>query len=302
MTMTVIRASSPAKVNLGLEVTGRRPDGYHDLVSIFQTITLADAMEFEAPVAASALHVSSIGRPRPELQVGNLVTRALELIAAGTKASLPTRITLEKRIPVAAGLGGASSNAALTLRALTKLWNAAIPGEDLLKPAKLLGSDVPFFLTGVTALVTGTGDHVLPLPRLEDCWLVLLVPRLERPITRKTATLYAALTRRDFTSGDMVNEQTRRMARTGRVEPDLLVNPFQRHLKALRPEITPVLDAFRAAGAPFVAMSGAGPTHYTIVPVRSEAERIAARARSSLGDRAELIVATVCPAMPVLES
>ena len=299
--MRTIHAESPAKLNLGLEITGRRVDGFHDLVSIFQAITLADRLSVHAPVTETTLRVHWQDQDDPDLVPGNLVSKAVDLLAAETGMTVPTSIALAKRIPRASGLGGASSNAATALRALVSLWDAPVADHELMRMAAQLGSDVPFFLSGGTALVTGAGERIEPLPSLPSGWYVLLTPRLQRPIARKTATLYSALTKRDFTSGEAVGVQSKTIRAGNPLDPSLLPNPFQRHVLTLRPEIQPMLDTFVSAGAPFTAMSGAGPTHYTYVHRRDQAERIAERVRSSLGTRADLVIATGSPGLIPLE-
>lgn len=297
--MTTICTVSPAKLNLGLEVTGRRPDGFHDLVSIFQSVTLEDRLEFVSPVRKSSLRVRHDGRSASNLIPDNLVSKAIALVATHSGMSHPVAVALDKHIPLASGLGGASSNAATTLRSLDDLWGLDVPGQELATLATTLGSDVAFFLTGGTALVSGAGEGIEKMPPLRVGWFVVLAPRV-RPIERKTATLYQALTQEDFTTGEAVRTQAANILSAKTLDSSLLVNPFQSHLVALRPEISPILDGFRYAGAPFVAMSGAGPVHYTYVETREEAERIAVRARSSLGGRADLFVATTSPSLPTL--
>lgn len=298
---TTLRSSSPAKLNLGLEITGRRPDGYHNLISIFQAITLADTMEFTAPAQQSTMRVLRNDTDVPELIPGNLVTKAMELVETAAATPLPVTVTLHKRIPVASGLGGASSNAATALRAASALQDTPLPDSTLSQLARRLGSDVPFFLIGGTALVTGTGSLIQSLPPLANTWFVLLSPRLRQPIANKTATLYASLTERDFSSGEAVQKQVGNCRAGAPLSPSQFVNPFQRHLLAIRPEITPILDIFTASGAPFIAMCGAGPTHYTFVGSRDDAERIARGMRSRLGDQADVYVAIPCPELPPVE-
>lgn len=299
--MSTLRTLSPAKLNLGLEITGKRADGYHSLVSIFQAISLVDTMEFRAPAEESTLRVLCNDSDVPELIPGNLVTKAMEIVEAHTATPLPVSVTLHKHIPVASGLGGASSNAATALRAASALRDTPLQDLTLAHLARRLGSDVPFFLTGGTALVTGTGSEIQSLPPLANTWFVLLSPRLQQPIANKTATLYRSLTERDFSSGEAVQKQVDNCRAGVPLGPSQLVNPFQRHLLAIRPELAPLLDSFTASGAPFIAMSGAGPTHYTFVGSRDEAERIATGTRSRLGDQAAVFVAITCPELPPLE-
>ncbi|MGI8644683.1 MAG: 4-(cytidine 5'-diphospho)-2-C-methyl-D-erythritol kinase [Thermomicrobiales bacterium] len=299
--MITLRTTSPAKLNLGLEITGRRADGYHNLISVFQSITLADDLEFTAPVPRTMLLVQHQEGGGTDITSDNLITRAIDLFSARFAPPLATRVTLTKRIPVASGFGGASSNAAATLRAVRALSESELSRSVMMALARELGSDIPFFLTAGTALVSGTGDQIDPLPSPGDGWFVLMSPRLGVPIERKTATLYQALTERDFSSGGLVRAQAENLVAGRRLDPSLLTNPFQRHMLELRPELALLLDAFTAAGAPFVALSGAGPGHYTYVEHHEAAERIASRARSRIGGHADIFVATVCPYLAPLE-
>ncbi|CAA9273694.1 MAG: 4-diphosphocytidyl-2-C-methyl-D-erythritol kinase [uncultured Chloroflexi bacterium] len=168
-TLTVL---APAKVNLTLEVLRRREDGFHEIRSVMQRITLCDELSVSH---ASDLHFecSDPALAGPD----NLVYRAAALLRAETGASLGARLRLVKRIPVAAGLGGGSSDAATTLAALDVLWQLRLPRERLLALAAQLGSDVPFFLAeSPCALAEGRGELLTPLPSLPPRWLVLLKP------------------------------------------------------------------------------------------------------------------------------
>jgi len=160
-----VRGLAYAKINLTLEVTGKRPDGYHELVSIMQTISVADELSLSR---ASDL---TLDCDQPELAgEDNLVLRAARLLGAGG------HFELRKRIPVAAGLGGGSSDAALALRLLDTVHHLHLTPEQLLDAAAKLGSDVPFFLHGGTALIEGRGERVRPLADLPQHWLVLVNP------------------------------------------------------------------------------------------------------------------------------
>ena len=165
---------APAKVNLGLKILRRRPDGYHDIVSVLQTVDLCDRLVFTpAPPGKTLVRVN-----RPDVPAGpeNLVYRAVEILRRATGAGRGVRVDLEKRIPVGAGLGGGSSNAATALRALDRLWGLRLGPERLAALAAELGSDVPFFLTGGTAVATGRGERIRPVDWDGDFWYVLVYP------------------------------------------------------------------------------------------------------------------------------
>ncbi len=171
-----LRLESPAKINLFLEVLGRRPDGYHELVTEMACISLADRLAFRVTADGSAISGWIKGDSGPAAGKGeqrlpdwhdNLVNRALDLLRRESGITAGMEVRLEKRIPLQAGLGGGSSNAATALIAGNRLWNLCWPRKRLILLAARLGSDVPFFLAGGRALCRGRGERVEPLsPRL----------------------------------------------------------------------------------------------------------------------------------------
>jgi 4-diphosphocytidyl-2-C-methyl-D-erythritol kinase len=172
--MPALRAICPAKVNLGLHVVGRRSDGYHEIVTIFQAIDLCDVLEGEI-AGDLTLEVADDAVPAGET---NLVVRAARLLGARVDRArgLGARLTLHKAIPVGAGLGGGSSDAAGALMLLNVLWNLRLSSDELATLAADLGSDVPFFLVGGTALGTGRGERVEPLPPIRERAIILGSP------------------------------------------------------------------------------------------------------------------------------
>ncbi|MCD6032966.1 MAG: ispE [Thermomicrobiales bacterium] len=284
---------APAKLNLGLEVIGRRDDGFHEIATIFLTIDLYDRLTL-SPSADLELSCDDDALPGED----NLALRALQLLRDQTNHPGGARLHLRKRIPAAAGLGGASSDAAAVLLAGRELWQLDVSDTRLHDLAAQLGSDVPFFLRGGCAIGRGRGDLLEPLPLREDAsrWLVVVVPDVRIPA--KTANLYARLSEEDFSDGSSIAAQAARL-RSGLV-PDatLLGNAFARPLYAMVPELAALPDIMRDAGAASVAISGAGPAHYAVVINAAQAERVAARLRERLGDRAQVIVARPAPARP----
>ncbi|HKA35488.1 MAG TPA: 4-(cytidine 5'-diphospho)-2-C-methyl-D-erythritol kinase [Thermoanaerobaculia bacterium] len=176
-----------AKVNRELRVGERRPDGFHEIRSRFATIDLSDTIEIEE---AEAFELVCTGIPVPAGD-GNLVARAARSLAGHLGIPPRARIRLEKRIPAGAGLGGGSSDAAVTLLALSKLWRASLGREELSAIAASLGSDVPFFLFGGEADVEGRGERILPRPDGPKSELALLIP----PFPIATAAVYSAYSR-----------------------------------------------------------------------------------------------------------
>jgi 4-diphosphocytidyl-2-C-methyl-D-erythritol kinase len=268
------RISFPAyaKLNLSLEVLGKRNDGYHDLASVMQTVSLADTI-YICPATDLEFDCNL-----PELvEEGNLVWRAAcrlhEMLPAETKRGVS--MYLEKAIPVSAGLGGGSSDGATALVALNHFWGMGLSSEQLEDLAAELGSDVPFFVKGGTALVEGRGEKLTPLPAIERCWIVLLYPEIEVP-RNKTATLYRNLSRNDYSNGGITRQLVREIKAGNRPSESLLYNSFERVVY----DVFPAIDAHRAAmveaGAEFVRVSGSGPTLYALVENEAEGRRIVA--------------------------
>jgi 4-diphosphocytidyl-2-C-methyl-D-erythritol kinase len=181
-----MRLPAFAKINLHLQVVGKRADGYHELRTIFQTVDLADAVDVELGGSDVALTVHGA-----ELSAGpeNLAHRAAAGFLARWAPGQGVRIRLEKRIPMGGGLGGGSSDAATVLRALQVLLGAPAPGAELWELARGLGADVPFFLVGGTALGVGRGDEIVPLPDLPACDITLALP----PVHVPTAQVFSGL-------------------------------------------------------------------------------------------------------------
>jgi 4-diphosphocytidyl-2-C-methyl-D-erythritol kinase len=181
-----VRIDCPAKVNLFLEVTSRRPDGYHDLVTVFQSIGLVDTVEVRR--AAAGIGLETEGADLPEAE-GNLAWDAARLFLDTFAPGAGVRMRLTKRIPIEAGLGGGSSDAAGALLALRDLLVPDLPDAELTEPALSLGSDVPFFLRGGTALGRGRGERLTALEPLPPTWLVLARP----PFGLSTRAVYGAV-------------------------------------------------------------------------------------------------------------
>ncbi len=175
MNLTLV-LKARAKINLGLSVLGRRADGFHELETVMQQISLHDTLLFEP---YSADNTCALLCSKPELDgPDNLVNRAAELLKEQVRTKLPgVRVTLYKHIPVAAGLAGGSSDAAAALVGLNQYWQLGLSSDSLFELAGKLGSDVPFCLRGGTALAQGRGEQLEQLPLLPFFWVVLALPR-----------------------------------------------------------------------------------------------------------------------------
>ena len=284
-----IQVAAPAKLNLGLEVIGRRDDGFHEIATIFLAIDLYDRLTLTPSndLELTCNDCSLAG-------IDNLAIRALQHLREETDHRGGARVELLKRIPAAAGLGGASSDAAAALIAGRDLWRSDVSDERLHEIASHLGSDVPFFLRGGCAVGRGRGDILDPLPLPQEPWFVVVVPNVTIP--RKTASLYAHLSAGDFSDGSHIEAQAARLAAGLPLDEALLGNAFARPLYALVPELVALPGVMKVAGAPTVAISGAGPAHYAVVNDPIQAEQISMRVRERLGDWARVIVASPAPA------
>jgi len=270
-----IFAHAHAKINLTLEILGKREDGYHALASIMQTIALHDTL---------AITISADGHLQcftdlPELNTEeNLVMRAAErLRREAGRAELGAWIELQKQTPVQAGLGGGSSDAAATLMRLNELWKLGVKPARLLELAAELGSDLPFFLSGGTALVEGRGEFVTALPPAEPLWLLLAKPE----IGISTREVFARVGPDDYSDGSNTFALADAI-RAGESLPfALLANSLEPVTISLYPELDQLRRQLLAAGAPLVRMSGSGPSLF--VPFRhlEEASNVFQRARSS---------------------
>jgi 4-diphosphocytidyl-2-C-methyl-D-erythritol kinase len=255
-----------AKINLTLEILGRRDDGYHDLASLVHTISLADDLRIEH--AADLLTRVEGLDIDPET---NLVARAAELLTSTTGERRGAELSLVKRIPAAAGLGGGSSDAATTLVGLNTLWDAPLDLADLAGLAAELGSDVPFFVRGGAAVMRGRGEQLDFVPPLIGQWLVIVVP--PHDVLDKTRRLYAALEASDFSSGELTDTVADVLRRRKSLDAARLVNGFERAARSVFPGLSVAwATAERVCGRRFF-LSGAGPAVFAFASDRLDARQ-----------------------------
>jgi 4-diphosphocytidyl-2-C-methyl-D-erythritol kinase len=260
-----------AKINLTFEVLGKRPDGYHEIVSVMQAISLCDVLTFEPH---DHIHLAS---DVAELESpNNLIHKAARLMHELDKGSHGVAITLSKGIPLASGLGGGSSDAAVTLQVLNEMWGVDLPRKRLVEVAARLGSDVPFFVGGSpTALASGRGEKLELLPSPAKSWLVLLRPPME--LANKTREMYAHLDPSSFSTG----QHARRLADSVRGGKRITNRRCFNVFDPLALSVFPGLDRYRreflAAGAAEVHLAGAGPTLFTLVGGKADGEEILRR-------------------------
>lgn len=247
---------SYAKINLTLEVLGKRSDGYHELMTIMQEIDLYDTLCLSTLERAEVRIICS----QPELSNNeNLAARAAQAVLQRFAPSRGVLIELHKRIPMAAGLGGGSSNAAATLLALRKWWQLPLADEEMLKIAAELGSDVPFFLIGGLALCKGRGEQITPLAPgwpASMRWLLLVKPT----IGIATAAVFRNLPSSDYTDGSHSHAVCTALQNGLAPQLENVHNGLERGVLAHYPEVARARAAMREAGAAFVRLSGSGPT------------------------------------------
>jgi 4-diphosphocytidyl-2-C-methyl-D-erythritol kinase len=246
----MISKLSPAKVNLHLRVLGRRRDGFHDISTLMQRISLYDEMIF-AP-AVQGITLSCPGSSIPE-NGNNIVYRAAEALLSPLSHSPGIHITIKKNIPVAAGLGGGSSNAATALLTINDLMDFHYNTDDLMKIGTKLGADVPFFIFGKTAWASGIGDRLRKAENIPPLWFVLINPGFEISTKMVYEGLNLRLTRR------VVNYKSPELNTI-----DDIVKVLHNDLERVTLVIHPILRYFKSLlvqnGALGALMSGSGPT------------------------------------------
>ncbi|MBE3560231.1 MAG: 4-(cytidine 5'-diphospho)-2-C-methyl-D-erythritol kinase [Ktedonobacteraceae bacterium] len=261
---------SYAKINLTLDVLGKRPDGYHELATIMQTIDLYDTLCLTAIPEDGVRMICS----QPELNGDdNLAARAAQALRRRCSLTQGVMIELHKRIPVAAGLGGGSSNAAAVLQALRDWWRLPLSSTDMLDIAGSLGSDVPFFLVGGTALCEGRGERVTALPPHWPAsmrWLLLVKPA----IGVSTAEVYRHLSSSDYTDGTHSRAVVAALHHREELRVEDLHNGLERGVLERYPAVAQAREAVLQAGASFVRLSGSGPTLFAPFADLERAARI----------------------------
>jgi 4-diphosphocytidyl-2-C-methyl-D-erythritol kinase len=261
---------SYAKINLTLDVLGRRADGYHELMTVMQTVDLYDTICLAANDDTGVRMVCV----RPELSNDdNLAARAARAICQQLDLTQGLDIELHKRIPVAAGLGGGSSNATAVLLALRDWWQLPLSLDDLHAIAAKLGSDTAFFLTGGLALCEGRGERVTPLahhlpPSMR--WIILVKPA----ISVSTAVVFRALMPQDYSDGSASLAILAALTEGRDLPLADLHNSLERSILAHYPQVAQAREDMLQAGSPYVRLSGSGPTLFSTFPNLSQAAHV----------------------------
>jgi 4-diphosphocytidyl-2-C-methyl-D-erythritol kinase len=281
---------APAKVNLFLEILGKRPDGYHEIATLMAAIRLYDTLVFkEGP--AGAIH---LGSSQSRLSTGpdNLIVRAAELLREHTGCKRGATIRLVKRIPLSAGLAGGSTDAAAALAGLNELWRLGLDKAQLTTLGARLGSDVPFFFGGPAAWCTGRGEMVAPLDCKKTLELVLLCP----PFGLASRDVYTEV---KVPANPASGEDMQRAVREGNVEAigRALFNRLEEPAQRLCPELIRFRERLAHQKPAGVLMSGSGSTWFALCRTRAEARRVARQLR--LGqEEASVYLVRSCPCPP----
>ncbi len=259
---------APAKINLTLDVLHKRSDGFHEVEMVMTTVDLADRVWLR-PLEDDKIMIKSSEHFVPSDQ-RNLAYQAAALMKRTFNIAKGVEITLEKKIPVAAGLAGGSSDAAATLRGLNRLWNLGLKADRLAELGSQIGSDVSFCVYGGTALATGRGEMIQELPGPPNCWVILAKPS----IAVSTATIYGNLNLSKIDHPDTMemlhaleSSDYERMCRS-------IGNVLEPVTMRLYPEVNVLKGKMKQFGADAVLMSGSGPTVYGLVEHESRLPRI----------------------------
>ena len=258
-----------AKINLTLDVLGKRPDGYHEVEMVMQTVDLSDHLTFTETERDEI--VLSCTAPYIPLDQRNLVYQAALLVKQTYGVHKGIRIHIDKRIPVAAGLAGGSSDAAATLRGLNRVWNLGQTLDQLAELGAKIGSDVPFCIYGGTAIARGRGEQIEHLPKVAPTWVVLVKP----PIAVSTADVYGRLRLKEIEQHPDTQSMVAAL-QTGDVREisARLGNVLESVTFKMHPEVERLKQQLLKFGAQGALMSGSGPTVFALVDRETKATRI----------------------------
>lgn len=259
---------APAKINLTLEVLAKRQDGFHEIRSVIQTINLCDSLHFQL-----SQNIEFKCDLPNWISGGSLVSRATSLLKEVTGYTKGATIEISKRIPLMSGLGGDSSDAVAILRGLNKLWGLNLSQDKLIELAARLGSDLAFFVYGGTALVTGRGEVVTPLPPLLHMWVVVVMPPVPR-LPGKTERLYASLNAGHYTDGQITERLVEELREGREFKPSLLFNTFDNVAFASSSDLSEYREHFVKVGATDAHLAGSGPALFSLIKDITQAEKI----------------------------
>ena len=283
-TKNVISLKAPAKVNLFLEILGKRDDGYHEIETIMQEIDLADSLQFEETQEGVTLECNDKNIPANQ---DNLVCKAANLILEECGIKKGVLINLEKNIPVGAGLGGGSSDAATTLKALNSLWKVGLNNEELMGFAAKLGSDIPFFINGKTALCRGRGELITPVEVRNRMDYIILFPRVHISTETIYKNLKIDLTKKrkdvSFFLDALKYSEVASISK-------LLFNRLEEIIFATYPDLLQVKSTLESFGFCGLSISGSGSAFFGLCNDRHQAEVI--KSKIELSGMGNVFVAT----------
>jgi len=281
--MPVLTVKAPAKINLILEIQGQRPDGYHALRTVMHTLELSDTLRICANAPGLKITCDHSAVPVDER---NLVYQAAELLAKQCGIEPRVHIHIYKRIPIAAGMGGGSSDAAATLLGLMQFWNLNVRyTTQLVQIAKRLGSDVPFFLYGGCALGTGRGERIYPWPAFPGMRIALINPGF--PVS--TAHVYKKFSLRLTRKKACINMMRRAIKKKNVVKiGENLFNDLESVTEGLYPLVRKIKQDLLDCGASAALMTGSGPTVFGLLPSAKIAEQI----KKDLGSHYQIVLVT----------
>ncbi|NEP61365.1 MAG: 4-(cytidine 5'-diphospho)-2-C-methyl-D-erythritol kinase [Symploca sp. SIO2G7] len=289
--------TAPAKINLYLEILGDRPDGYHELVMLLQSIELADQIDI-CSLSMDNIRVNC-DHPQVPQDESNLAYKAANLMTEQFPDAFAqfggVEITIKKQIPVAAGLAGGSTNAAAVLVGIDMIWQLGLTQPELQELAQQLGSDVPFCIAGGTALATGRGEQLSPLPDLDSLYLVLGKYR-----SLEVSTPWAYKTYRSEFGDSYIRDTEDLEARAAKVHSgpmvqaivnkdrseigQLLHNDLEKVVLPAYPQVSQLRESFQNGGALGVMMSGSGPTVFALCESQAQAQEIHQQMRNTNPD------------------
>ncbi|MEJ9279682.1 MULTISPECIES: 4-(cytidine 5'-diphospho)-2-C-methyl-D-erythritol kinase [Ureibacillus] len=259
---------APAKINLTLDVLYKRPDQYHEVEMVMTTVDLADRIGLELRNDGKiVIHSSSSIVPEDDR---NLAYQAAILLKNTYNVHEGATITIHKEIPIAAGLAGGSSDAAATLRGLNQLWNLNLSIDTLAELGANIGSDVPFCVYGGTALATGRGEKIQPLPAPPSCWVILAKPR----IGVSTAKIYEGLNLENIEHPNTKQMMTALENKDYSLMCKTLGNVLESVTCSLYPEVAVIKNQMIRFGVDAALMSGSGPTVFGFVDSESRLNRV----------------------------
>lgn len=264
----VLYEKAPAKVNLLLDVLEKRPDGYHEVEMVMTTVDLFDRVEL-CPLEEDRIEVSLESRFVP-CDERNLAYKAAEAFKKKYQIKTGVHINIEKNIPVSAGLGGGSSDAAAVLRGLNRLWSLEIPLDELAELGGTIGSDIPFCVHGKTAIAKGRGERLEPLPAPPACWVVLA--KLDIGVSSRT--IFEQLEVESICHPDLSCMVAAIQAKRFDQMCTALGNVLEDVTLRLYPEVAKLRQRMNQLGAAGVLMSGSGPTIYGLVAHEAKAKRL----------------------------